>query len=113
MGANEIQEKKIAGKTAIPTGSYEITLNVQSPKFSDFTKYPAYKFCDGYLPRLKDVPGFDGILIHIGNYDTDTDGCILIGYNTAKGMVSQSTDTFKRLYDLLVSSDGEIYIEIV
>jgi hypothetical protein len=35
-----IQHKKKAGITAIPTGRYEVTLNVKSTKYSNFKKYP-------------------------------------------------------------------------
>lgn len=102
--------KKRKGQTAIPTGRYRVTLDVQSPRFS---KVERYKFCKGYLPRLLNVPAYDGVLIHIGNYPQDTEGCILVGYNTVKGAVMNSTDTFKRLYAKLQKADGFIFIKIV
>lgn len=98
MSLDEIKSIKIKGVTAIPTGTYSITLDVQSPKFST---YKQYAFCDGYLPRLIDVPGYEGVLIHIGNTDSDSDGCVLVGKNTVKGMVTNSTETFKKLYPIL------------
>ena len=61
MSPLEIAGRKIPGQTAIPTGKYDITLNVVSPKFG---KRPAYAFCGGKLPRLLNVPGFEGVLIH-------------------------------------------------
>lgn len=112
MSDEQIKEIKQKGITAIPTGRYKVVMNVQSPKFS---KYKQYEFCKGYLPRLVDVPGYEGVLIHIGNYPKDTDGCILVGKNTVKGAVMESTATFKKLYDILKNADeaGEdIYITI-
>lgn len=112
MSDEEIKEIKQKSITAIPTGRYKVVINVQSPKFS---KYKQYEFCKGYLPRLVDVPGYEGVLIHIGNYPKDTDGCILVGKNTVKGAVMNSTATFKKLYDILKNADeaGEdIYITI-
>lgn len=112
MTDEQIKEIKQKGITAIPTGRYKVVMNVQSPKFS---KYKQYEFCKGYLPRLVDVPGYKGVLIHIGNYPKDTDGCILVGKNTVKGAVMNSTATFKKLYDILKNADeaGEdIYITI-
>lgn len=109
---DNINTKKIYGKTAIPRGTYKITLNIQSPKYKS---YKQYKFCKGYLPRLLNVPGFEGILIHIGNYAKDSFGCILVGKNDCKGMVSNSTATFKKLYEklLAVKDNEDIEIEIV
>lgn len=112
MNIEDIKEKKIYGKTAIPTGKYQVTLAIQSPKFSNFKKYPAYKFCDGYIPRLLNVPGFEGVLIHIGNDDEDSSGCILVGTNSIKGKVTNSTSTFRKLYDIIVESESEISIDI-
>lgn len=100
---------KVPGKTAIPTGRYQLTLGVQSPRFK---LKAAYQFCNGYLPRLLNVPCFDGVLIHIGNYPEDTEGCILVGRNTVKGAVMESTETFKKLYSKLKSASGIIFIKI-
>ena len=106
MTEQEIRTIKVSSETAIPTGTYRITMNVQSPKYK---KRAAYKFCNGFVPRLLDVKGFDGILIHIGNTKEDTAGCILVGYNKVVGQVNNSTDTFKKLYTILdtASRKGE------
>ena len=108
MPLNQIQSLKLKGITAIPTGIYKVVLNVQSPRLS---KKPQYKFCKGYVPRLLNVKGFDGILIHIGNKAEDSLGCILVGENKVKGQVINSTATFHRLYDTLSKAD-DITIEI-
>lgn len=102
--------KKRKGVTAIPTGRYQVVLNVKSPKFS---KKKAYEFCDGYLPRLLNVPAFEGVLIHIGNTAADSEGCILVGENKQVGMVLNSTATFKKLYARLKEAKGHIFIKIV
>ena len=59
-----------------------------SPKFKDRSWA---KFCNGKLPRLLEVPGYNGVLIHVGNKPSDTLGCILVGYNKIKGQVVNST----------------------
>lgn len=94
MTEAEIANIKVKGKTAIPTGTYTVTLDVISPKFAN---KPAYEFCGGKVPRLIGVKGFDGILIHIGNTAQDTAGCILVG-DEGDGCVVNSTATFRRLY---------------
>ena len=103
------QAKKRRGVTAIPVGRYRVTLGVKSPKYS---KKKQYDFTEGYLPRLVNVPAFDGILIHIGNTAADSEGCILVGRNTKVGMVLESTKTFKELYKVLKSASDPIYITV-
>lgn len=108
-----IRRTKVYSKTAIPTGTYKVTLDVVSPKYS--TKQQ-YKAIDGKLPRLLDVPGFEGILIHIGNTAADSAGCILVGHNKVRGQVVNSTNTFNELYSLLLDGKRkgeEIIIKIV
>lgn len=102
------KEAKVAGQTAIPYGTYEVTLKVQSPKYS---KREAYNWCKGYLPRLLNVPHFEGILIHAGNTAEDSAGCILVGENKVKGRVINSMATLKRLMGIL-PKDEKITITI-
>lgn len=95
---SDVGEQKVAGKTAIPYGRYEVTLKIKSPKFS---KLDSYKWCNGYLPRLLNVKHFEGILIHAGNTASDSAGCILVGENKVKGKVLNSMATMKKLYPIL------------
>lgn len=114
MSVDRILELKKPTITAIPRGTYEITLDIVSPKYS---KVQFYKdVCNGKVPRLKNVKGFDGILIHAGNTDKDSSGCLLVGVNKIKGQVVNSRETFKALYKLLQDrkSKGEkIIIKIL
>lgn len=110
---NDGGESKVYGETAIPYGRYKIAMNVASPKFGNKA---SYVWCGGYLPRLLNVPHFDGILIHAGNYAKDSCGCILCGENKVKGGLINSMVTLKRLYAILKSSAAngdEIWIEII
>lgn len=95
MSERDILLKKIPSKTAIPTGEYSVTLNISSPKFGSKAFYR--KLCGGRLPRLLDVPGYAGVLIHCGNTADDTDGCILVGENKEVGRVLKSQSTFTTL----------------
>lgn len=81
---NDKGEGKVYAQTAIPYGEYEIVVK-HSPKF------------DRILPRLLNVPHFEGILIHRGNTAKDSAGCILIGENRIKGKVVNSTKYEERL----------------
>ena len=96
---SEIRKKKVKKLTAIPTGTYKVTLAIQSPKFSQYKYYK--EKCDGYVPRILNVPGFDGILIHCGASAASSAGCIIVGYNTIKGRVTNSQKAWEILYALL------------
>lgn len=91
-----VRDTKIYGKTAIPCGTYRITMDVVSPRFKDRSWAKPY---DGKLPRLIDVPNYEGVLIHVGNSSEDTSGCLLVGQNKVKGKVVNSTQTFMSLMD--------------
>ena len=91
---NVIYRIKVPGETAIPTGKYRIDMNTISPKFRYRTWAQPF---GGKLPRLLNVPGYSGVLIHVGNTKSSTDGCILTGYNKVKGRVLESTKAFNLL----------------
>lgn len=104
-----IKKIKIPNKTAIPTGTYKLTLNVVSPKYSKKAIYQ--EICKGRVPRLLDVPGYDGVLIHIGNSADDSSGCILVGQNKIVGKVINSTETFRKLYNK-IKGQKDLIIQI-
>lgn len=101
---NDVGEGKIQSKTSIPYGRYEVTLKIKSPKFS---QKAAYNWCSGYLPRLLNVKHFDGILIHAGNNADHSAGCILVGKNSIVGQLTNSMDTFKDLYKVLLAASDK------
>ena len=103
---------KIKEKTAIPAGKYKVSMSIVSPKYSI---RKSYNWCGGRLPRLLDVPFFEGILIHSGNTPDHTAGCILVGENKIKGQVINSMNTLKNLWVKLNVADEvgeEIWISI-
>lgn len=109
-------ETKVYGKTAIPYGKYKVTLDVVSPKFSKYKFY--VEVCEGKLPRLLNVPHFEGILIHVADGYKGADllsGCIGVGRNLIKGGLLYGKETFIKLYQKMEKADSnneEIWITI-
>ena len=105
MSLEEIKKVKIKGNTCIPYGNYNVTLDVYSPKFGSKSYYK--EVCNGKVPRLLNVKGFDGILIHVGdgpNGHKLTEGCILIGRNTIKGGLTEGKKYFQLLYNQMLEA---------
>ena len=112
MPVGKINQIKIKGKTAIPKGTYKVILSV-SPKFKDRVWGRKY---NGLVPEILDVKGFSSVRIHPGNRASDTEGCPLIGDNTAVGRLTNSTNRYYGLMDKLVPAwekGEEITLEIV
>lgn len=93
MTVSEISKIKIKKETAIPTGTYKVTITYSNR----FKKN---------MPLINDVKGFEGIRIHSGNTDKDTEGCILVGFNKIKGNVINSRDTYNKLFSILSKSNN-------
>ena len=111
MTVSKISKIKVKKETAIPTGTYKVTLDIFSPKFGNKSFYK--KTCNGKLPRILNVKGFDGVLIHCGNTNLDTSGCILVGRNLEKGKVLKSQETFEKLYKILKENKNNLTIKIL
>lgn len=76
---------KIKAETAIPKGSYKVIIN-ESNRFKRL------------LPLLLNVPDFEGVRIHSGNSNHDTEGCILVGQTRNKNYIGQSRKAFDKLF---------------
>ncbi|MGL6179568.1 MAG: DUF5675 family protein [Tannerellaceae bacterium] len=59
-----------------------------------FKNRPYSQYCDGKLPRLNNIKGFKGVLVHVGNSPKDTLGCILVEKSNTKGLLVNSANTF-------------------
>ena len=95
MSEDGIAALKVKGATAIPTGTYRIDMQTRSPRFGRV------------LPRLVSVKGYAGVLIHSGNTDADTEGCILVGENRERGKVLNSRATLEHLLVFLREAQAE------
>lgn len=101
---DEFRTEKKWGETRIPDGKYEITLRTTGGFHGRYEK----KFGSLHKGMLwvRDVPGFEYILIHIGNDDDDTAGCLLVG-STAdanKGFIGNSTGAYKAMYKKVIAA---------
>ena len=111
---SEIDELKKAypGEVAIPRGRYKLRFDIVSPKFSNFIKYPYARAIGGRMPRVMNVPGYEGILIHPGKFAKDSLGCIIVGKNTVVGGVTNSQYWFNIVYHKLLPYKSDLWIEI-
>ena len=80
--------EKIYGKTCIPRGTYDVVVAFSPKRNME-------------VPWLKNVPQFTDVQIHIGNYISDTEGCILVGSIKSEDFVGNSKVTFGKLMALM------------
>jgi len=112
---DEFRAVKVMHETRIPAGTYEIKLRTFGGHHERYTK--KFDFHRGML-QLMDVPNFKDILIHIGNSDEDSSGCLLVGKSAdlIKGWVSQSTQAYIDMYKKVVSElvkGNKVTIEVI
>lgn len=98
---DRVRNHKIPKETAIPAGAYEVVIG-----WSNRYQRP--------MPRLLDVPFYQGILIHSGNTSEHTEGCILIGRKRADEAIYESIPAFEDLFPKLrkLTEHGKVHIEI-
>lgn len=102
---DEHRTVKVFGETRIPDGSYEIGLRNEGGFNNRYGNRFGKTFHKGML-HVKDVPGFEYILIHIGNSDEDTAGCLLVGSTADKdnGFIGGSKTAYKQMYSKVVDA---------
>ena len=106
------QVVKVMHETRIPGGTYKVKLREFGGHHEKYkVKFP--DFHKGML-WLQDVPGFHDILIHIGNTDDDSSGCLLVGMTFTNGKVTSSTIAYTNLYKKVVKAalEGNLTITI-
>jgi len=104
---DEYRRDKVPGETRIPPGDYALELRTANSSMHQRYK-SRFPFHVGML-QISHVPGFTDVYIHIGNRESDTAGCVLIGdtlENNAAGYggLGQSTKAYERIYPLIASA---------
>jgi hypothetical protein len=111
---DQFQEEKVFGETRIPKGIYKVGVKTVGGFHNRYSS--KFEWHKGMLEVL-DVPNFTDILLHRGNYDHDTSGCLLVGSDCVptSNMVAKSTDAYERLYTLVISAaiEGILTIEYI
>ena len=117
---DEYRVSKVKGETMIPYGCYEIKLR----KEGGFHKKYSERFSnihDGML-HIVDVPNFEHILIHCGNTDEHSSGCLLVGDNQenngliSNGFIGKSSQAYKRIYPPILyalQKEEKVFIEYI
>ena len=110
-------EAKVYGETAIPYGKYFITLRTEGTIFEDYKKRFADIGNDRGTLWVRNIPGFEYVLIHVGNYCKDTLGCLLVGSRIVSDVeIAESTIAYKKIYPIIadaLESGEEVTIEYV
>jgi len=99
---DEYRSEKVFGETRIPNGTFKLGLRKVGGYHAKYSK----RFTGIHIGMLHvlDVPGFEYILIHCGNTDEHTAGCLLVGDSqennqiTKDGFIGKSTQAYKRIY---------------
>jgi len=103
MSIEEIKKKKQYAITAIPLGKYEVVVTYSNRFKKD-------------LPLLLNVPGYEGVRIHPGNTDANTEGCILPGSSKSTDFVGESKKAFEVLFNHIkqaIAKKEKVYVEIL
>jgi len=112
---DEYRQTKVPKETRIPAGIYKMGVRTVGGFDYRYTrKFP--EFHQGML-EIKNVPGFEYVLIHVGNTDEDTDGCLLVGCgaNTCGELsVSSSVAAYRKLYRKVIGAAlvGDLLINV-
>ena len=111
---DEYRSEKVPKETRIPAGAYRVGLRTVGG-FHNRYRRKFRSFHRGML-HVQDVPGFTHILIHVGNTDADTAGCLLVGTGATARVgdisVQSSVEAYRRLYQEVMNAAAEDTLEM-
>ena len=99
---DEYRDEKVMHETRVPAGTYNIKLRTVGGFNARYEK--TYGFFHKGMLHVQDVPGFEYILIHTGNTDEHTSGCLIVGDSQENnqlmknGFIGKSVQAYKRIY---------------
>ncbi len=102
---DEFREEKVHGETRIPEGIYELGIRAEGGFHEQYKQ--RFRGVHKGMIEVLDVPNFKYILLHIGNWEHQSEGCLLVG-NSAKqnvtgtGMVLESKIAYLRVYPIIM-----------
>jgi len=110
---DEHRDDKVKGETRVPAGTYKITLRTTGGFHARYEK--KYGSMHKGMLWVREVPNFEYILIHTGNTDEHTAGCLLVGnsqqanFGSSDGFIGSSGDAYKRIYPAIAAAleEGE------
>lgn len=111
------KDKKVKGATAIPTGTYRVSLRAAGGMHQRYSE--RFKDIHNGMLWVRDVPGFEWIYLHVGNTIADTDGCILVGDGTnfvnGERILLSSVQAYRRVYPKMaaLARDGKLLLEVL
>ena len=112
---DEHRAVKVMHETRIPAGIYRLKLRQYAGMHQKYLKRYGKAWHQGMIEIL-DVPGFTDILVHCGNNDDHTSGCILVGDSLRPGFLGSSRKAYEDFYpqvrDRILKGD-EVILEIV
>lgn len=106
---DERRIQKVHSETAIPAGTYELALRGVGGFHNRYKADARFRDIHRGMLHLLDVPGFSWILVHCGNDDGHTAGCILVGEHpimtdAAEFKVGRSADAYRRIYPTIADA---------
>ena len=113
---DEKRDIKVKKETRIPEGTYEVKLRTEGTHHEHYKKkYGAKHF--GML-HIVNIPNFQFVLIHIGNSDEDTEGCLLPGLTAdlSTMTIGSSTVAYEKIYNIIAPelvAGGTVFIEFI
>jgi hypothetical protein len=117
---DEKRNLKVKGETRVPAGIYEIKLRTKGGFHEKYKK--RFSSIHKGMLHVINVPGFEYILIHTGNTDEHTAGCLLVGDSQENnviikdGFIGKSTNAYKRIYpdiSKIINSGENVTIEYI